>query len=73
MTATVHTPSRGWVRAHLAALTIVLLSIALAASLSLLVVRLTSGATPIPVTTVSGGDIQPTDNGCQVARPGQPC
>jgi hypothetical protein len=36
------------------------------------VVRLTAGAAPIPVTTVSDSP-GPIDNGCQVARPGQPC
>ena len=76
MTATAHAPSHGWVRTHVAALTIILLSIALAASVTLLVVRLTTSSSPVPVTTVSdegGKPLPPVDNGCQIARPGQPC
>jgi hypothetical protein len=73
MSATVHVPARSWARVHRAALAIILLSLALAASLGVLAARLVSTAVPVPPASVSTVHLQPTDNGCQVARPGQPC
>jgi hypothetical protein len=67
-------PTRSWIHTHRAALAIVLLSMALAATLGLLAARLVvPGAVPIAPTSVTGVHLEPTDNGCQVARPGQPC
>jgi hypothetical protein len=73
MSATVHVPARSWARAHRAALAIIILSLALAASLSMLAVRLVSHAVPVSPASVTHVHLNPTDNGCQVARPGQPC
>jgi hypothetical protein len=76
MTATVSTHStRVWTRAHRAALTIAVLAVALAAVLGLLIANLVSdsSASAVPGTSVSGTHLNPTDNGCQLAHPGQPC
>lgn len=73
MSTTVHIPTSSWARVHRAALAIILLSLALAASLGLLAARLVSNAVPVAPASVSGVHLQPTDNGCQTARPGQPC
>ena len=70
MTATA--PVHSWAHVHRAALTIVLLAIALAAAVSVLAVRLTAGSPAIPATSISGSLLS-SDNGCQLARPGQPC
>jgi hypothetical protein len=74
MSATVHAPVRSWARIHRAVLVIIVLSMALAAALALLAVSLVNRAVPAPTTTHSvPGPLGPTDNGCQIARPGQPC
>ena len=75
MAATVHAPVRSWAHIHRAALLIVVLSMALAAAVGLLSVSLINRAVPVPPAThsVHGGPLQPIDNGCQVARPGQAC
>jgi hypothetical protein len=66
-------PARSWIHLHRAALAIVLLSMALAATLGLLAARLVTAAVPVAPASVSGVHLEPTDNGCQLARPGQPC
>jgi hypothetical protein len=53
MTVTVHSPQFIWARAHRAALVIVLLAMALAATAGLLVARIVSDAAPAPATSVS--------------------
>jgi hypothetical protein len=74
MSATVHAPVRSWTRIHRSALVIIVLSMALAAALGLLSANLVNRAVPNPTThSAPGGPLQPTDNGCQVAQPGQPC
>ena len=73
MSATVHIPSRSWASVHRAALVIIVLSLALAASLGLLAARLVSSAVPVAPASVVGVHLQSTDNGCQFARPGQAC
>lgn len=73
MSVTAHGPSRDWARVHRAALIIIVLSIALAASLGVLAARLVTGAVPVAPSSVPVGHLTPTDNGCQVTRPGQPC
>jgi hypothetical protein len=73
MSAILHAPALGWVRAHRAAIVILVLELALAATLGVLAARLVSGPGPAPATSVSNVHLQPTDNGCQLARPGQPC
>jgi hypothetical protein len=73
MSVTVSAPARNWARVHRAALAIVVLSLALAASLGLLAARLVTGAVPVAPASTSGVHLQVTDDGCQVARPGQPC
>jgi hypothetical protein len=65
--------TQSWARIHRAALAIIILSMALAASLGLLAVRLVNGAVPAAPASVSDVHLQPTDNGCQLARPGRPC
>lgn len=70
MTATV--PVHSWAHVHRAALTIVLLVIALAAAVSVLAVRLAVGSPAIPAPSVSG-PLLSSDDGCQIARAGQPC
>jgi hypothetical protein len=66
-------PGPGWVRVHRAALAIAVLAVALAVTLSLLVVQLATR--PEPVRAASGGVVQldPVDDGCLQARPGRPC
>lgn len=75
MSATMHAPVRSWARIHSAALAIIVLSMALTAAVALLSVSLINRAVPVPTSThsVSGGPLRSTDDGCQVARPGQPC
>jgi hypothetical protein len=53
MSVTVHTPHFVWARAHRAALVIVLLAMALAATTGLLIARVVSDAAPAPATSVS--------------------
>lgn len=73
MSTTVPSPAHGWARAHRAALAIVLLTIALAAAVSLLAVRLATGSPPVPATSVSGVPLHAISDGCRDAGPGQPC
>jgi hypothetical protein len=75
MTAFVSPSARVWTRAHRAALAIAVLGLALAATLGVLLATLLTGAASpaVPGTSVSGTHLSPTDNGCQLARPGQPC
>jgi hypothetical protein len=73
MSATVHTPQLRWARAHRAALVIVVLCVALAATLSLFTVRLLTDGGRAPTTSVTDFQLRPTDNGCQTADAGQPC
>jgi hypothetical protein len=53
MSVTVHTPHFVWARAHQAALIIVLLAMALAATTGLLIARVVSDSAPAPATSVS--------------------
>lgn len=69
MSVSVNTPGRSW--AHSTALVITILGVLLVASLSLLAVRMLTGA-PAD-SSVSVVHPQPVDTGCQVVRPGQPC
>jgi hypothetical protein len=73
MSVTAHVPAQSWARIHRAALVIIVLSLALAASLGVLAARLVTGAVPAAPSSVSTVHLTPTDNGCQLARPGQPC
>ncbi|HEV7186941.1 MAG TPA: hypothetical protein VGN28_03515 [Blastococcus sp.] len=79
MSVTVHTPHFVWARAHRAALVIVLLALALAATAGLLIAQLASNAAPAPVSTVHGPTFVPVptvsqDNCPQQGRRGQtPC
>jgi hypothetical protein len=70
MTTTV--PTGSWAHVHRAALTILLLAIALAAVVGVLAVRLAVGSPAVPAPSVSG-PLLSSDNGCQIARPGMPC
>jgi hypothetical protein len=73
MTTTV--PTGSWAHVHRAALTIVLLAIALAAAVTVLAVRLAVGSptVAVPAPSISGTHLVSSDNGCQIARPGQAC
>jgi hypothetical protein len=73
MSVTVHASARGFARGHPAALAIVVLCTALAATLGLLLAGIGTESPSIPVSSVSTVHLQPTDNGCQLARPGRPC
>jgi hypothetical protein len=73
MTATVRVSNRRWASAHRAALAIVILSMALAATLGLFAARLASSSPSAPASSVSDVHPQPTDDGCLLARPGGPC
>ena len=73
MSVTVAASARGFAYIHRAALAIVILAMALATTLGVLVARILTESTPIPASSVSTVHLQPTDNGCQLARPGQPC
>jgi hypothetical protein len=77
MTATASTPHLGWARAHRAALAIVVLSIALVATLSVLAVRLATGAGTAPAQSpthsVPAAPLGPIDDRCAMVGPGQPC
>ena len=76
MSVPVHAPHFVWARAHMAALAIALMVMAIAAGGVLLITRLRSDAAPAPATSVStvhvpssGGDTCP-----QMGRPGPtPC
>ena len=81
MSVTVHTPHFVWARAHRAALLIVLLAMALAATAGLLIARIVSDAAAASATSVSTVHtprfvpIPPSDGICpQMGRRGQtPC
>jgi hypothetical protein len=72
-----------WIRIHRATVTIALLAVALATTLTLLVVRLAAGPTTATTTgQVSTGQgstgqveppLQQINEGCMVARAGVPC
>jgi hypothetical protein len=72
MSATVHTPSFIWARAHRAALVIVLVAMALAVVAGLVIARLVPDASPAPATSVSTVHVPPIDNCLRVDRPGRP-
>jgi hypothetical protein len=73
MSVTVRPTTRGFVHVHRAALTIVILSIAFAVAVGLLTARLLSDSTPAPASSVSTVHVGSTDDGCQMAKPAQPC
>jgi hypothetical protein len=74
MSATAHADPLHWARVHRAVLTIVILSMALAAAVGLLLTtRLASTSASVPATSVSHGQLTPTDNGCQIVRKTGPC
>ena len=60
MSATTHLPGHPWVRTHGAVLTITLLALALAATLALLLVQLTTGSTAPPASGPASTGQQPT-------------
>jgi hypothetical protein len=73
MSVTVHAPQLVWARAHRAALVIVVLAMALAATVGLLAARLVSDAAPAPATSVTTVHVPPIQNPCmQLDRPGRP-
>lgn len=73
MSTTANLPAaRGWVHLHRAALVIVVLCMALAATLGLLAARAFTGSTPVPASSVTIGHVPPVDNQCQLQRPGRP-
>jgi len=74
MTATAHHPAGAWTHAHRAALTIVALTVALAAALVVLGLRLSAGGPSTPVvTTGTTAVLQSVDDGCAVVPVGRPC
>ena len=74
MTATAHHPVGAWTHAHRAALTIVVLTVALAAALVVLGLRLSTGGPSTPVvTTGTTAVLQSVDDGCAVVPVGRPC
>lgn len=73
MSATARAATRGFVHVHRAALTIVILSIALAVTIGLLTARGVTDSRPAPATSVPTVHLDPIDGGCQPIRPAQPC
>lgn len=74
MSATAHTTPLHWARVHRAVLAVVILSMALAATVGLLLAtRRATTSPPVPATTISHIPLTPTDNGCQIVQPGHPC
>ena len=65
MSATVHTLQFAWARAHRAALVIVLLAVALAATAGVLVLRLATDSPHVATPSVSTGDVQRNDIACE--------
>lgn len=66
MSSAVHTVQFAWVRAHRAALVIALLAVALAATASVLVLRLATDNPRVAPTSVSTGHQQvPVKDACQ--------
>jgi hypothetical protein len=73
MTASVHATGH-WAAAHRTALLVLLVAAAIVAALTVVSVRLVSGAVPVPSSpTISQTHLSTTDDACQVARPGQAC
>jgi hypothetical protein len=72
MSVTAHATPGSWAHLHRAALLVVVLSLALAATIGLLAARVLAGSTPASTSSVSTVHLNPTDNGCQLARPGLP-
>jgi hypothetical protein len=74
MSATAHADPLDWARLHRAVLTIVILSMALAAAVGLLLAtRLATTSAPVPATSVLHRHLTPTDDGCPVVRKAGPC
>ena len=73
MSTTTRAATRGFVHVHRAALTVVVLSIALVVTLGLLTARLVTDSTPAPTTPVPTVHLSPVYGGCQPTRPAQPC
>jgi hypothetical protein len=73
MSITANVPAaRDWVRLHRAALVILVLCMALAATLGLLAARAFTGSNPVPATSVTTGHVPPPVNPCLLDRPGRP-
>ena len=74
MTATTH-HSTDWARAHLAILAVIVLALALAATVGVLAVRLASGTSSAPSVSVTtpGAPLSPVDDRCAMVRAGQAC
>jgi hypothetical protein len=72
MSVTMPAPSHNWIGVHRAAVAIVILSVALAVTLGLLVASLVADS-PRAAAGPAVVQLDPVDNGCQLARPGQPC
>jgi hypothetical protein len=74
MTATTHIHGTDWARAHLALLAVVVLALALAATVGVLAVRLATGSGAAPTTsTTSIQPLNPVDDRCAMVRAGQAC
>lgn len=75
MTATTHPHTTDWARAHLAFLAVIVLTLALAATVGVLAVRLASGSGSAVTTSVTtgGAPLNPIDDRCAMVRAGQPC
>jgi hypothetical protein len=71
MSVSLHAPRLPWAQAHRMLLTVVLVCVALVAAAGVLVARSVGGDGAAGTTSVS--DLQPLDDGCQTARPGQAC
>jgi hypothetical protein len=71
MTASVHATGH-WAAAHRTALLVLLVAAAIVAAITVVSVRMISGAVPVTGGT-SQTQLTGTDNTCQVARAGQPC
>jgi hypothetical protein len=69
----VTTTTRGFVHLHRAALTIAIICIAFAVTAGLVVARLLTDSPAAPASSVSTVDVGSVDNGCQMAKPAQPC
>jgi hypothetical protein len=72
MTASVHATG-SWAAAHRTALLVLLVAAAIAAAITVVSVRLVSGAVPLPDRSTTQTHITPADNSCQLTRPGLPC
>jgi hypothetical protein len=73
MTATTH-HSTDWARAHLAILAVLVLAVALAATVGVLAARLASGTSAAPsISTTTDQPLNPVDDRCAMVRAGQAC